>query len=142
MKTVILALGLAMTSAIHLHTHTHRGGGAIKKEDLMQENPSHWRKAWPEGDTDNGDGDAEVLDWFNNPEKKEKKKTKITYPWTLDEDVIDTQESLATSEEITKHKLSNEGVRNGGMDMIDVYDNNKRVFERNTPYGNHWFGKA
>ena len=89
MKSVVLALGLAMTSAINLHSHTHLYRG-IKKEDLMQENKSHWRKNWPEGDTDNGDGDAEVLDWFNNPEKHSKKKVKITYPYTLDDDVIET----------------------------------------------------
>lgn len=28
---------------------------------LMNEQPSHWRKVWPEGAVDNSDGDAEVL---------------------------------------------------------------------------------
>jgi hypothetical protein len=34
---------------------------------LMQEQPTHWRKVWPEGATDNSDGDAEVIDRFNRP---------------------------------------------------------------------------
>ena len=106
----------------------------------MQEQGEHWRKAWPEGAVDNGDGDADVLDMFLKPEIKEKKKPKITYPYTLDEDVIDTENSIKTAEGLTNATLTKEGVKNGGLDMIFTYDNTRRVFERNTPYGNNWFG--
>ena len=55
MKTIIFTLGLMVGqgSAIQLE--------GIHKDNLMQNQPSHWRKAWPEGDTDDGNGDAEVL---------------------------------------------------------------------------------
>ena len=104
----------------------------------MQEQGAHWRKVWPEGAVDNGDGDADVLDMFLKPDIKTKKKVKITYPYTLDEEVVDTAESIATAEKITNKTLTKEGVKNGGLDMIFTYDNTKRVFERNTPYGNNW----
>ena len=41
----------------------------IPNGSLMDKNPSHWRKAWPEGATDAGAGDAEfeIVDRFNHP---------------------------------------------------------------------------
>ena len=73
------------------------------------------------------------------PHKKGKGKgPKETYPYTLDEDVIDTRESMDTSEKLTGKKLSNEGVKQRGMNWIFHYDNTKRVFERNLPYGATW----
>ena len=98
----------------------------IDEKELMQAQPSHWRKVWPEGDVDNADGDAEILDWFNHPEHKKKGKPHITYPWSLDEDVVSTQDSISTAERITSQKLHSEAVRDGGLDMINVYDNTKR----------------
>ena len=125
----IIAL-LATAQAIHLQ--------GIDKKELMQEQPSHWRKVWPEGDTDNGDNDADILDRFNHPARNNKKKPVITYPWTYDEDVFTTQDSITTAEGITKEKLHAEAVKDGGLDMINVYDNTKRQFERNLPYGATW----
>lgn len=102
----------------------------------MQNNPSHWRKSWPEGIIDNADGDSEVLEMFLKPEdeKEKKKEKKETYPWTLDEDVIATQKSITTAEDITKAVLTEPATKNGGLDMISVYDNTKRVFESGLPY--------
>ena len=37
--------------------HSH----GIPYPSIMQEQPSHWRKVWPEGAVDNGDTDAEVI---------------------------------------------------------------------------------
>mmetsp|Transcript_19668 Transcript_19668/g.30389 ORF Transcript_19668/g.30389 Transcript_19668/m.30389 type:complete len:129 (-) Transcript_19668:49-435(-) len=128
MKYIIALLGA--TVALRLN--------GIDKKELMQEQPSHWRKIWPEGDTDNADGDAEILDWFNHPEKHGKKKPKITYPWSFDEDVISTQDSISTAEGITNNTLHADAVKDGGLDMINVYDNTKRQFERNLPYGATW----
>ena len=39
--------------------------GGIPYHALMNEQPSHWRKVWPEGAVDNSDGDAEIIDRFN-----------------------------------------------------------------------------
>ena len=76
---------------------------------------------------------------FNEPEVKEKKVVKETYPWTLADEAISTAESIKTAEKTTGKKLSDEGVKNRGLDMIFTYDNTKRVFERNTPFGNTWY---
>ena len=132
MKSIIIAL-LGVAAAHQLHS---RG---IDKDDLMQNQPSHWRKVWPQGVIDNSEGDSEVLDMFNTPEKHEKKVQKETYPWELAKEVIDTNESIATAEKSTGKKLSAEGVKQRGLDMIYHYDNTKRVFERNTPHGNDWY---
>merc|ERR1711998_194984 len=99
MKTIILSVGLmaASTAAVKLD--------GISKDALMQNNPSHWRKPWPEGATDNADGDAEVMWMFLNKKKKEP-KPKIVYPWNYDEDVIETKKSLETAEGIVGTKLT------------------------------------
>merc|ERR1712139_366087 len=101
MKTIIFGLMVANTAAVKLD--------GIDKGALMQSQASHWRKAWPEGDTDNADGDAEVLDMFLKKKKKEP-KPKITYPWNYDEDVIETKNSLETAEGIVGTRLSKESV--------------------------------
>lgn len=118
MKTIILGLGLmvANTSAVKLD--------GIPKGALMQSNPSHWRKPWPEGATDNADGDAEVLDMFLHKKKKEV-KPKVTYPWVFDEDVIETGASLDTAEKLVGTTLSPKAVKDGGLGMIFTYDNTK-----------------
>ena len=115
--------------------------GAVQLEGipypaLMQEQPSHWRKVWPEGATDNSDGDAEILDRFNKRPKEEKKEKEETYPWSLDEDVLTTGDSIKTAEKITASELGTP--KNGGLDMIATYDNTKVQFERNLPYGATW----
>ena len=69
---------------------------------------------------------------FAEPKKKPEKK-KITYPWSLDEEMIETDKNLKAAEKKIGKKLSKEGVKNGGLDMIFTYDNQRRVFERNTP---------
>ena len=130
MKTIIFSLGLmvASTGAVKLD--------GVPKAAIMQSQPSHWRKPWPEGATDNADGDAEVLDMFLHKKKKEP-KPKITYPWVYDEDVVETDKSLATAEGIVGTKLSQGSVKDGGLGMIFTYDNTKVQYERNSPYGPH-----
>ena len=132
MNKICLALLMSSAQAVSLES--------IPAGSLMQNNPSHWRKVWPEGAIDNSDGDADVLDTFNKPEeeKEKKKDKKETYPWTLDEDVIATEKSIKTAEEITKATLNEKATKNGGLDMISVYDNTKRVFESGLPYGATW----
>ena len=72
---------------------------------MMQEQPSHWRKVWPEGAVDNSDGDAEILDRFNkkpkdpNPDKEEK------YPWSLEDSIVASQNSVKQAEKITGEEL-------------------------------------
>ena len=106
----------------------------------MQSQPSHWRKPWPEGDTDNADGDAEVIEMFLH-KKKTPPKPKITYPWVYDDDVIETKNSLETAEGIVGTKLTPGSVKDGGLGMIFTYDNTKVQYERNTPYGPHEYQK-
>ena len=125
-----------LVAAIAAHKITHKASG-IDGKALMQEQPSHWRKTWPQGAVDNSEGDSEVLDMFLKPEHVKVKKP-ITYPWSLDEDAVSTAHSLTQAEKMTGKKLSTEGVRNGGMGMIFTYDNTKTVFERDTPQGNKW----
>ena len=117
MKTIALVAILAATADARLKSYPgvtflpedNELVGGIAKGDLMQNNPSHWRKHWPEGDTDNGNGDAEVLDMFKHPRQKKDKKDTYTYPWTYDEDVIKTGNSLALSEEMTGKALTHDG---------------------------------
>ena len=127
MKTIFsLGLMVASTGALKLN--------GVPKDDIMQNQASHWRKAWPEGATDDANGDAEVIDMFLHKKKKEP-KPKITYPWNYDEDVIETGASLKTAEDLVGSKLSNAGVKEGGLGMIFTYDNTKVQYERNTPTG-------
>ena len=132
----VFTVGLASAATIH-----HQSSG-IDKEDLMQNQDSHFRKQWPQGIIDNSHGDAEIIDMFNEPlprKKAPKPVVHYTYPFTLDEDVTKTSKSIQQAEGLTKKKLSMDGVKNGGMDMISFYDNNRRVFERDTPWGNTWW---
>ena len=132
MNKLCVALLVSSASAVTLES--------IPAGTLMQNNPSHWRKTWPEGIVDNGDEDSSVIEMFLKPvdEKKKKVAKKETYPYTLDEDVISTQKSIETAEGITKKKLSDKATKNGGLDMINVYDNTKVVFESGLPYGATW----
>ena len=129
-----ILVGLAAAHQLHSH--------GIDKDAIMQNQPSHWRKQWPQGAIDNSEGDADVLDMFAKPEEKKKKVETVTYPWRLSDEVLETHESLDTSEKKLGKKLSAETVKDGGMGMIFTYDNTKRQFERNTPHGNHWYNPA
>ena len=106
----------------------------------MQEQPSHWRKVWPQGVIDDSTNDADVLDMFNTPEDKRKKKVlpKETYPWTLSEDVKETFRSIKVSEGLTGKKLTADAVKQRGLNFINTYDNRQNVFERDLPYGPTW----
>ena len=84
--------------------------GGIGKKDLMQNNPSHWRKHWPEGATDNGQDDSSVIDRLDTKRRSHKEKNpRINYPWSYDEDVVKTGDSLALSEDMTGKPLTHEG---------------------------------
>ena len=49
------AVQLQYIAPVNGHSH------GIPYPSIMQEQPSHWRKVWPEGAVDNGDTDAEVI---------------------------------------------------------------------------------
>ena len=112
------------------------GLGGIPYPAIMQEQPSHWRKVWPEGAVDNSDGDAEIIDRFNKKPPGPPDGPQEKYPWSFDEDVISTGDSIKTAEKITASELGTP--KNGGLDMIHTYDNTKVQFERNLPYGATW----
>ena len=114
MKAITLSLGfmVAGSAAVKLE--------GVPKSAIMQSQPNHRRKAWPEGATDNADGDAEVL-WMFLKDRTKKKKPVVTYPWNYDEDVIGTGASLETAEKLVGKKLTPPS--DGGLGMIFSYDN-------------------
>ena len=126
----VIALLIASASAVQLE--------AIPAGALMQNNPSHWRKVWPEGITDNADGDAEVLNRFLKDEDDGKKKTKETYPWTISDEVKETQASIAKGEKITGEVFEDDAAKQRGLNMLHVYDNTHNVMEQDLPYGATW----
>ena len=65
----------------------------IDKDDLMQNQKSHWKKNWPQGDTDDGTNDEDVMN-MSGKDLKKKKKDAVTYPWKLDSDIVDSQNHL------------------------------------------------
>ena len=75
---------------------------------------------------------------FLGPPKNDNVKPTITYPWAYDEDVIATRASLAEGEKMVGTTFTEASAKERSMDMIDSYDNNRRVWERNMPYGNAW----
>merc|ERR1711990_1414831 len=117
---IAVALLFSLTEAIHVQQK------GIDKDDLMQNQDRHWTKDWPQGAVDAGQLDAEVISMFLPSLDRKKRKDhgpKESYPYTLDEDVIDTQESLGTSEKLTGKKLSAAGVKEKGLNWIFHYDN-------------------
>ena len=126
MKFTIAVLALTSTSAINLkyvapvNGHSH----GIPYSATMQEQPSHWRKVWPEG-VDNSDGDADVINAFSLPKKPDPHANKReTYPWEYDHDVIGVGKSIKAAEGSTGNKLTYESVAlKRGRDM--VFENNK-----------------
>ena len=76
----VIALLLSSTGAVKI-----RG---IDDKEIMQNQPSHFRMAWPEGAIDNGDEDAGVIDMFNEPDVKVVHDAKPeSYYYDIDEDV-------------------------------------------------------
>ena len=126
----VIALLIASASAVQLE--------AIPAGALMQNNPSHWRKVWPEGITDNADGDAEGINRFLKDEDDGKKKTKETYPWTISDEVKETQASIAKGEKITGEVFEDDAAKQRGLNMLHVYDNTHNVMEQDLPYGATW----
>ena len=90
---------------------------------LMQNNPSHWRKAWPEGDVDAGDADEDVINLAGpgrkGPPKPVPGSFHETYgPFTLDEDVVSTNASIDVAEKTLKKKLKDSVVRDRGFSIV------------------------
>ena len=87
----------------------------------MQNQGNHWRKAWPEGDTDAGQNDEDTINLAGPGRKGEPKPTgpQEKYPWSLDEDVVSTNASIETAEKKLEKKLNDKSVRDRGMSMVD-----------------------
>jgi len=62
MKFILALLGL--TQAIQIN--------GIPKDDIMQNQANHWRKIWPQGNTDDGRDDDKIM--FGWSEEKEDPK--------------------------------------------------------------------
>merc|ERR1740117_587094 len=130
MRVAILAL-VAIATETQAVQLASRG---IPYPALMQEQPSHFRKVWPEGAVDNSDGDAEIIDRFNRPIPGPPTGPQEKYPWEFDSDVIRTKNSIAQAEKVTGEEFGDQK-QFKGLDMILNYDNTKVQFERNLPYG-------
>ena len=120
MKAAILAL-VAIATTTQAVQLASRG---IPYPALMQEQPSHWRKVWPEG-IDNSDGDADVMNAYSLPLKPDPKaNARETYPWEYDHDIINTGKSIKNAEANTGNKMTYASVAlKRGRDM--VFENNK-----------------
>ena len=131
MKSAIACI-ISAVASIQLESN------GIPNAAIMQNQIPHWRKIWPQGDTDDSNEDDKVIDMFLNPPANDNVKPPITYPWAYDEDVIATKNSLAEGEKMVGTQFTAAAAKERSMDMIDSYDNNRRVWERNMPYGNQW----
>lgn len=110
MKLILL---VAATNALTIE----RG---IDKGALMQSQGAHWRKSWPEGDTDAGEGDEDVIN-IGGPRIKPKRKPFARFiapDWTLDEEVVKTQGSLNLAEGATGSAMSEETVKDRAMGIL------------------------
>ena len=74
----------------------------VDKDDLMQNQASHWRKRWPQGDTDDGDDDDLVLNMKGKGRKYKDPPDVYTYPWRLDDDIVDSQKHLEDTQGLLK----------------------------------------
>ena len=109
------------------HHHHHRLAnsnlvGGIDKDDLMQNQASHWKKSWPQGDTDNGENDEDVMNLKGDPRKAKKKPDVYTYPWKLDSDVVDSQKHLKDTEGLLKKDFGVEGYQDRGLGILNSGD--------------------
>ena len=71
MKFVVIGALLGASQAMRMTTpgDMYPAKAGIPDKSLMDKNGPHWRKAWPEGDTDMGEGTAEfdIIDEYNHP---------------------------------------------------------------------------
>ena len=93
----------------------------IDKDDLMQNQKSHWQKNWPQGDTDDGTNDEDVMN-LSGDDKKKKKKDTYTYPWKLDDDIVDSQNHLEYVEGKLNKKFGVEGYQDRGLAIVNSGD--------------------
>ena len=73
----------------------------IPDGDLMDFQPSHWRKVWPQGDTDRGEADDSVVERYFDGKQFNRRAPppRFVMPdFEPDEDVVNTQGSLSLAE--------------------------------------------
>ena len=80
---------------------------------------SHWRKDWPEGVTDASQNDEDVLHLKGKGRKYKEPKDKITYPWTLDSDIIDSQRHLEDVQGKLEHTMDERVYRDRGYAVLN-----------------------
>ena len=115
--SLLLVAANAISLERHHHHNDHKGqylvslsAMGIDEKELME--GAHWRKKWPEGNTDAGHDDDLVINlrkddirgrnWLDKPPH-------IDYSYKLDSDVIDTQKHLEDIEADLQSKFSEEG---------------------------------
>ena len=124
--SLVVIATISGADAHHHHHHSRLGNvafvGGIDKDDLMQNQASHWKKTWPQGDTDNGDNDEDVMNLAGDPRKAKKKPDVYTYPWTLDSDVVDSAKHLKDVEATMKKTFGVEGYQDRGLGILNSGD--------------------
>jgi len=93
----------------HAHGHNNQFIGGIDEDDIMQNQASHWKKSWPQGDTDNGVDDENVMNLKGEARKAKKAPDVYTYPWKLDAEVVDSAKHLEDTEKVMNKKFGVEG---------------------------------
>ena len=139
----VLLMVLGSAEAVHhkKHHHHHKFGpfhGRISAEhDLIalqgDDKPppeipgghsdmrylSKWRKPWPQGAVDNAANDEDVLNMRGSGRKAKEEKPVITYPWTLDSDIIDSQQHLEDVQGIVEHEMPKHIYWDRGYEMLN-----------------------
>ena len=91
--------------------------------ELMYTQGPHWKKAWPQGDTDSGENDEDVVEreFDGRPQKRAPAPAVYTAPtFEVDEDVIQTMDSLDQSGgDLAPHVAADRGMGIVAADFAD-----------------------
>ena len=71
---------------------------------------SHWRKSWPEGVDDATDDDSTMnIGDDALPRTKKKPVERVTYDFTLEDDILDSQKHLKKTEDNLGREFGKDG---------------------------------
>ena len=125
--TIALLVAIApTTSAFNLKIYGNHAPSelisttGIDEEDLME--GAHWKKNWPEGNTDPGDGDEDVLNLrAERKVRKHKVKDATVYPEVkIDQEIIDSQNNLEKTEQKLGAKFGKEAWWDRGRQILNA----------------------
>ena len=113
-------MALGLVSAHRLHHHHHHNNlvqqRGIDEEDLMA--GAHWRKPWPEGIDDSTD-DHKILHLPEEIPPHLREQPREKFEWKLDEDIIDSQRHLKSTEENLGTDFGEKGYQDRGYHILN-----------------------